>query len=568
MKKTLKLLSLTLSLIMAMSMLGVFGICASAEDDSEPSPYEGIEINSFYKAETFVGETPYGKYEYAVSQYDRACLVKCLDEIDSENLIIPDEIDGKKVVQLGSKLYMGNDIIKTVKFPSGLQFIDEYAFDGCTGLQELNLPQSVYSLEENAFGHCINLTEVTVPDGVIDMVGAFDDCCNLEEITLGKKVKWLQPCSHSIFKGCSSLKRINVVEDNPYYKSIDGVLFDKEVKTLIRFPVNKTMLESTGEFHCTQDEDGSIYCDAVMKEVSQTTYCIPQGVESIATCAFSEAYDLNDIVFPESIKNIKAREFIDTPWYNNLPDGVVYIQKIAYCYKGEMPENTKIVIKDGITKISDWAFANNANLTSVVLPDSLTKICYSAFEETSLTNVIIPDGVTEIEGSAFDGCRNLKKILIPKSVTSFGFHALGYDWTTRDGWVAWDLLDTTVYCYKNSEAQRYAEKNGLTYVLIDEDTDGETTSDEDSVKGDINGDGVLDITDVVMARSYIVGNIELTPEQISSGDMNGDGEIGIIDVVAMRSTIVSGVKQDIEAKSVTDLDLAFLKLENEKKTKI
>lgn len=70
-----------------------------------------------------------------------------------------------------------------------------------------------------------------------------------------------------------------------------------------------------------------------------------------------------------------------------------------------------------------------------------------------------------------------------------------------------------------------------------EDTD-EPTDVDSEVQGDISGDSNLDITDVVISRAFIVGNKDLTPEQIAAGDMNGDNLLDIIDVVMMRKAIV------------------------------
>lgn len=69
--------------------------------------------------------------------------------------------------------------------------------------------------------------------------------------------------------------------------------------------------------------------------------------------------------------------------------------------------------------------------------------------------------------------------------------------------------------------------------------DGSNIKDTDEeIIGDISGDENLDITDVVISRAFIVGNKDLTPEQIAAGDMNGDNMLDIIDVVMMRKAIV------------------------------
>lgn len=65
-----------------------------------------------------------------------------------------------------------------------------------------------------------------------------------------------------------------------------------------------------------------------------------------------------------------------------------------------------------------------------------------------------------------------------------------------------------------------------------------------AASGDLNGDGEVNILDVVSARAYIIGSLELTDEQIKAADTNDDGEISIIDVVKMRSIIINSVSKE------------------------
>ena len=79
-----------------------------------------------------------------------------------------------------------------------------------------------------------------------------------------------------------------------------------------------------------------------------------------------------------------------------------------------------VIIRNGVTKIANWAFYGCAGLKSVVIPDSVTKIGISAFSDcVGLTSVVIPDSVTYIGAFAFD-CAGLKSVVIPDSVTEIG----------------------------------------------------------------------------------------------------------------------------------------------------
>ena len=154
---------------------------------------------------------------------------------------------------------------------------------------------------------------------------------------------------------------------------------------------------------------------------SLTSITIPNSVTSIGGRAFSDCTSLTSITIPDSVTSIGADAFCHTPWYNNQSDGLVYAGKVLYKYKGYMPDNTDIIIPEGIISISSCAFENCSNLTNITIPDSVTSIGYGTFEDcTSLTSITIPNGVTSIEGSVFEDCTSLTSITIPDSVASIG----------------------------------------------------------------------------------------------------------------------------------------------------
>ena len=119
-----------------------------------------------------------------------------------------------------------------------------------------------------------------------------------------------------------------------------------------------------------------------------TSVTIPTSVTSIGEEAFRGCTGLTSVTIPNSVTEIGYSAFGGTPWYNNQPDGVVYIGKVAYEFKGEMASGTAINIKEGTVSISGYAF----------------------YGCTGLTSITIPNSVTSIGGSAFSGCTGLKKI--------------------------------------------------------------------------------------------------------------------------------------------------------------
>ena len=108
---------------------------------------------------------------------------------------------------------------------------------------------------------------------------------------------------------------------------------------------------------------------------------IGNGVTSIGSSAFYNCSSLASITIPNSVTSIGWKAFSGTAWYDNQPDGLVYAGKVAYEYKGTMPENTNLAIKEGTLGIADGAFFDCSGLVSITIPNSVTSIGDEAFHE-------------------------------------------------------------------------------------------------------------------------------------------------------------------------------------------
>lgn len=157
---------------------------------------------------------------------------------------------------------------------------------------------------------------------------------------------------------------------------------------------------------------------------SGTTITIEEGTISIAGSAFRDCSGLFDITIPNSVATIGSGAFYNTSWLNRQPEGVVYAGLVAYCYKGEMPTGTNIMIENGTKSISNSAFSGCNGLANIIIPNSVIDIGENAFFNCKkLTSISIPNSIKLINNAVFSGCRSLTNVSIPESVEIIGNQA-------------------------------------------------------------------------------------------------------------------------------------------------
>lgn len=111
---------------------------------------------------------------------DNVCITGCV--YGSGDLVIPSQINGYDVTELGSQAFFGMDNLTSVTLPDTLQYIDDWTFAACGGLTEITIPDSVIEIGESAFAMCTNLETVTLTSVSTQYdSSAFDLCpCRIE----------------------------------------------------------------------------------------------------------------------------------------------------------------------------------------------------------------------------------------------------------------------------------------------------------------------------------------------------------------------------------------------------
>lgn len=347
------------------------------------------------------------------------CLVSGSFSDISGDVYISAYYGDKRVLGVKDYAFLNRSRMTSISLPSGIYSIGKQTFKGCSSLLSIKLPDSLVNIDEEAFAGCTSLSELTLPETVVSIgSNAFNDCANIKTINLGSKVEEITGES---FSNMVSLESITVSEDNPYFTTIDGNLYTKDCKTLIKYASGKT------------DE----------------VFNMPEGVEVISEYAFDNAQNLKKINISNELYDIKANGIyqcenveytsIDGIQYigneNNpylillsveeitnsnlvLPDGVKIIYANAF---KDCLDLTSITMGQGLTSISDAAFSGCTNLESIKMPTSLISLGDSIFYNcSSLTSIELPTGITEIPSKAFYECVSLNSIVLSKNLKLIG----------------------------------------------------------------------------------------------------------------------------------------------------
>lgn len=342
-------------------------------------------------------------------------IVTDCDTSTTGDIVVPQKYNDLPVVEIGYQAFYNCDNLASIIIPNSVTSIGRYAFAECDTLAFITLSEGVVSIDDYAFYNCKKLTSVTIPDSVINFGDSvFSNCTDLTSIEVGSGVANFD---YQTVWNCTNLEEINVSENNSVYSSVDGVLFNKNKTTLIKYPVKKN-----SESYIVPNDVTSIESNAFYKCINITSIVFPDGVTKIPSSCCTGCENLTAISIPDSVTFISDNAFKNTGYYNDLSNwenDVLYINNHLIEAKTSLSGEYKI--KEGTRTLTDCAFEGCDGLTSIVIPGTVTKIGYLAFDGCdTLTSVVISDGVTSIGNSAFKKCVALESIKIPDSVTSLG----------------------------------------------------------------------------------------------------------------------------------------------------
>ncbi|MBQ9800216.1 MAG: leucine-rich repeat domain-containing protein [Thermoguttaceae bacterium] len=321
--------------------------------------------------------TPANAFDWRLDADGRVVIQKLRDS-SAVDVVVPARIDENPVVAIADAAF---------------------AYAGL--LTSITLPESVEKIGANAFFRCVSLTDVALPNALREIdSSAFDLCESLRSLRLPDALETLAP---DAFNRCASLTELLVFHGNTRFRSVDGVLFDADGKTLFRCPPGKS-----GD------------------------YVVPDGVERIAPGAFDGCALLTSVTFPTSLQTLDAQAFRDCPaltQFQVAPENKNFraVDGVLYSFDGKTlaryPEGKgdAFEVPAGVEIIGDGAFSGCKSLRTVALPLGLRSLDANAFSGCKrLTSAALSDGLQHIGESTFRGCKRLRTASLPTTLRSLG----------------------------------------------------------------------------------------------------------------------------------------------------
>lgn len=324
-----------------------------------------------------------------------------------KSIVIPETI-----ISIGKKSFMNCINLEEIRLPKGIEFIGKEAFRGCCSLGRIVLADGKFFTVSGGMlinkrekslirAEKKNAVECGIPSGVTSVEAYAFEYSHAVNIKIPKSVNRL---NSNAFVYCGALESFDVDISSSTLRSVEGVLYSRDMTRLIKYPSAK-------------------------KSVS---YILEDGARYIEERAFSDAENLESITFTSDIKSIGERAFEN-------------------CIK-----LFSLVLPASVEFVGERAFQFCSSLSSIMLPRGIKEIGDYAFNGcTAIRSVSIPSSVNRIGHCAFLGCKQLKQLVIQENIGFIGTNAFAGCSTELE------------ICIKNNNyAKAYCEAHKLNYKYI------------------------------------------------------------------------------------------------------
>ena len=282
---------------------------------------------------------------------------------------------GSGVTTIGSFAFQSCTALTSVTIGSGVTSIGDGAFIFCTALTTVNIPSSVISIGNSSFYECTSLTSLSIPNSVSSIgQGAFTSCIALTSVSIGSGVTVIGDYAFTV---CTALTSLTVSESNANYASVDNVLYNKTVTTLVQCPGGRV-----------------------------GAFAIPNSVTTVGFRAFYNCTALTSIVVPNSVTSIRdgAFQFCTNVISVSIGSGVTYIGNVAFRSCAKLTSITFHGLVAPTAVGANWVQSTDAGIRGHAYATSNFPAPGGSFHGLTMGDIIqvvpgIPTGLVAIPGN-------------------------------------------------------------------------------------------------------------------------------------------------------------------------
>ncbi len=382
---------------------------------------------------------------------------------------------GNNIVEIGKNAFNGCKGIRNIIIPNSVKTIGSHAFVGCESLESVQLPENLKRIEWASFHSCYSLKSIIIPDGVEYLgEGAFGYCTNLTEVKLPsslKKIDW------TVFQHCTSLTSIDIPDNTHtiYICAFDGCSNLKTV-TLGKSVQN---IQNGAFANCPVLEE--IYCKAKTPPTCYTAY---NNSYAKTMDVFYDSY-IEHATLHAPAKSIEAYKTTD-PWSKFktfvpiiIPEHTLTYMVDGEVYKAYSIEEGEAIIADPEPVREGFAFSGWSDIPETMPAHDVTVTgTFTAISKCATPTIILKDGeiVLSCETEGVEYVPQVTPLSEPKCV------------------------DGKIQLAKVYRLTVYATKEGHN------NSDAVTMDIDMSIgkKGDVNGDGAVNVADHVKLTEIIM----------------------------------------------------------------